>query len=462
MGKEEIPVEVYCQTVLAEALHYTKSEAWTPNGIRRVFISPDAIIVEPFLGGFKGISKRNFSRKSFYDCSVSPKYKPMLSLLAGSGEGRVCSHIEEILVFPSSKDGSLSLNVKEADYRNLAVNATMSKDGLMRRYVRLKNVIVMNIDLPTFWAWYANKEGGYVYNNLDKFFGDSSWVQERAMSLDKFHGDDWYQHTSFRPQFYPVGDAEDGNLRKTLNSLKDTLDERRNKAKISKVKNEHLEGLKVSCAKNVKIVLPFAFCWATLSLLVTADKENTPQKRSVGVDIGKFTEFTGLREKVIMANKNFEAKVGCSLSSLIYSLGADDLPTIGSWYRLISGSTLEKGSSEADLSENLLSSAKDALLVQAKTLWLLLCQLFNTTYSTEDIHTYEVLTSYMVSGGGNLHEECKGVALKLGVDTGSESAENSAAITMTNMLIHYYFSEDFIKSAKLDKEYLKSYGRINK
>lgn len=464
MAREAIPTETYCQSVLDEALHYTKGDSWTPNGVRRVYISPDGVVVEPFLGGLRGISKRHFSAKSFFDCTNSAKYKPMLSMLAGSGDSRVYSHIEEILVFPMSKAGNLVLNPKEADYKNLAINAQMSKEGLMKRYVRLRNVIVMNVDLQTFWTWYTNPQGGINYNKLDKFLGESDWIRTRASSIDSFHGSDWYRHTAFRPQYYPVGDADNGSLRRTLTELKNTLDSRKTTDKIAKVKNEHLSELVNACVKNVKLVLPFAFCWATLSLLVTTDNSSIPQKKSVSVDNTVFSNFTALREKAVVAGRVFESKTGCNLAELISLLDSSDLPTINSWYKLISptvGGASDKP--KLELSESVLSSARDNLIIQAKTLWVLLCELFNTTYDNSSVHPYDVVTDYIVSGGGRLHAVNAPVEAKLGINTGAkECAENSAAVTMTNMLIHYYFSEDFIKFAKLGKEYLKSYGKVNK
>lgn len=312
------PESKYCQNVLTSALMYTDSRNWTPNGVRRVVLSADGVIVIPYL--YKPVRKL-FEPDKYKECCSSKDYQPMLSVLSGDGGARVFSHIEEIVIcaLPSKVSGNF-LNHKEEDFINLAGSSKSSLSSLTKRFVRLRSISVVSDTLDTFWNFYISDEMS-AYRKLDACLADSNRWKIRARNIFEFQSaDEYYKHTAFRPQYY-AADAENGRLRSTLEKLKVYLADKAVNEKVAKSKDRHMELMRRDCLVSVRVATAFLLKLSLLAYVYVTGDGTVPQAYSAKLSD---SVYNGVAQRLGVASEAMDAltnKLGVSYSDICSFIG---------------------------------------------------------------------------------------------------------------------------------------------
>lgn len=165
-------------------------DKWSPNNLRRLIVSPEGVIFQPFLtkGTFfhtpLGVVEFPISEETQADLQGK---KTVTSILY---QKRVFSSVEEIVIIPNSPTVPYSLNPNEV--RGIFNKASSFK--------RLGSVVILkeSVDLKNF-----------LYTNtgamLDRYSLLATSDKAQLGDCKKLQGaKNWYKHTSLRPQFYSL------------------------------------------------------------------------------------------------------------------------------------------------------------------------------------------------------------------------------------------------------------------
>lgn len=186
----------------------TRVDKWSPNNLRRLIISPEGVVFQPFVtrGTFfnnsLGVVQFPISEETAYELHGK---RTILSVLY---RDRIFSSIEEIVIIPKSPN--VPYNLSENELQRLQTK--------IKSFKRLSSVILVKDEIPLKDFIQDNKDA------LQDKFNPLSKAENKGSSLSNSVVmnvvSDWYNHTSLRPQFYSL-DEEGKELQKRFQEVKD-------------------------------------------------------------------------------------------------------------------------------------------------------------------------------------------------------------------------------------------------
>lgn len=196
----------YCGNIEKGVTVY--NEYFSPNNIRRLIISPDAVLAE-FYVSVPGVGASKMVRlpsRMLSEVENLPDYMPIVQVISTS---RICSSIEEIIFLVRSNDGQVTLGAKEYDLSSL-VNSFQRKskdlpETIRQRYVRLRDLVVISCSFDQFRS---------IQRGRDDLIGELACIRGCA-DVYMIHSEaDWYARwgTSGAAKAYPLMDGVGGHL----------------------------------------------------------------------------------------------------------------------------------------------------------------------------------------------------------------------------------------------------------
>lgn len=238
---DTIPSYKYCFSEAEKAIRYTDNQLhWTPNNLRRLFISPDGVIAQ-FHVGVKP-RKRVFAADKYASCVSDMKYVTMTNALGGRAGTSICSHVEEVVYCLKGTNGGV-LRQEEADWRSIiSMNkASNSPDALKKsigeRFRRLRAFVIFDGTLQELMQVVGQHLGSPVYQIAD----DTNVSTNSRVSVIDIHKHDWYMGHYFRPNIYP-SDAENGSLYNRLKFVEEKMASKSVEEKKQSSKDANLKG----------------------------------------------------------------------------------------------------------------------------------------------------------------------------------------------------------------------------
>lgn len=241
--KSNEPIGRYCVSVAESAIHYTKTDDWTPNNIKRLIISPDGVLVQ--LHTSKALIRRSFDIQKYNQCICDSRYKTMVSVLGGTGNN-VCSHIEEIIYCLRGISGGV-LHSSEANLRAIVSSSKVGttenqlKRVIGERFKRLYAVVYFDGTANDLSRGYGAKLNDIEYHLGDEYTGGTVYI----------HKADWYRGYFFRPSYYK-SDIENGLLYNHLHKIERDINTRLSRDKSDEIKSKILKDLKPKAEKEYK------------------------------------------------------------------------------------------------------------------------------------------------------------------------------------------------------------------
>lgn len=229
-----LPLIDYCGDIRGN--HEGYSQKYSPNNIRRLYISPDGSLVMYHVNVGKGRRKAiSYNAEVVYECSSMPDYKPILHVLSAD---RVCASIEDVVICTRSNNGAI-LDMREMDFTGLVKSykggGTDIKQQIMNRYKRLNSFIVFDGTLTTFL------NNTRDVDTSDKVLTDSQFVSS-CCKAELFHNTDWYKNYGFSAKFYAL-DRQGSPLNNHFVKVAETMTKRSEEAGLEAFKKEKVKGL---------------------------------------------------------------------------------------------------------------------------------------------------------------------------------------------------------------------------
>ena len=253
MSNDNVKAGEYCYNLVmskfTEGVHLDNSsnnfvEGWSPNNLRRIFISPDGVILQYFTTSGAKIN-RLVQPVLFKDdrrcmeCFYDEKYKPIVSMLVGK---RICSSLEEIIYLTASAHGR-QLPERELRLQELVERSKVQSNeeellkNISDRFVRLRALIFLNItmqELTSLQQFSSNiKNGAFM-------FADDEYFRGTAVKIYDLHKNDWWKHTRLRPQYYGL-DAEGTSLTSYFERVREIKSSEEKENKLSNIKEKAAE-----------------------------------------------------------------------------------------------------------------------------------------------------------------------------------------------------------------------------
>lgn len=171
-----LPLVDYCGDIKGKRQTY--SQYYSPNNIRRLYLSPDGAMVMYHVNAGKGLRKTvSFNGGMVQQCEMCADYVPMLYVLSAD---RVCASIEEVVICQRGDNGAV-LDQREMDFMGLVKSYKGSgsdlKDTIMNRYKRLHSFMVYSGSIKEFLASTGS------YDSALRVLTDSEFVQ-RGCSVE--------------------------------------------------------------------------------------------------------------------------------------------------------------------------------------------------------------------------------------------------------------------------------------
>lgn len=200
----------YCNNV-SKNTNY--NEYFSPNNIRRLIISPDAVMSRFYIPVPNVHSKQkiiHLPSNLLPQLESQEDYVPLVQIISTD---RVCSSIEEIVFVTFSNDGTVRLGAKEYALESLIHNYNNRsgdlRETIKKRYVRLHDIIVFR---GTFNQYKS------IEDSNDKRRLISTWDVIKANSdIEMIHDEPgWYKKwgSPAAATTYPTMDGVDGHLYK--------------------------------------------------------------------------------------------------------------------------------------------------------------------------------------------------------------------------------------------------------
>lgn len=225
----------YCGDIKANRQQY--SQKYSPNNIRRLYLSPDGAMVMYHINAGVGLTKTvSFNNMMFEQCKMQANYIPMLYVLSAD---RVCASIEEVIICQKGVNGGLIDN-REMSFEGLIKSYKGSgsdlKDAIMNRYKRLHSFIVYNGTLQELIN--NTKELASSLHVLT----ESDFIKSRCQ-VAYFHTDDWYKGYGFSAKFY-ILDRQGSPLNAHFLSVIQRIESSKKTNDYNKFKEERIKGIK--------------------------------------------------------------------------------------------------------------------------------------------------------------------------------------------------------------------------
>lgn len=229
-----LPLIDYCGDVRGN--HDGYSQKYSPNNIRRLYISPDGSLVLYHVNVGKGKRKAiSYNSDVVMECSSLPDYVPILYVLSAD---RVCASVEDVVICTGSNNGA-TLDMREMNFTGLVKSykggGTDIKQQIMNRYKRLNSFIIYNGTLGDF----LNRTKDV--DSADKVLTDSPFVNS-SCEVELFHNKDWFSNYGFSAKFYAL-DRQGSQLNNHFVKVSEVMSNRAENAEFEKFKKEKVKGL---------------------------------------------------------------------------------------------------------------------------------------------------------------------------------------------------------------------------
>lgn len=237
-------VGAYCYDIALSKVQFSRDTTkFSPNNVRRLFISGDGVIVQFFVNTGSGYTNTGlFNPTKAFNCFCAKDFKPIIQCLTDL----VCSNIEEI-VFCTKSQNDVSLNQSELNLTAIlkgytgAMSTDLSK-SLLGRFVRLRSVTFFDGTLSQV----TSVEKTESFNGYDKMFADC--LQNASLCrMQLLDNKDWYKSKRLRPQHYLLDGK--GRLLGYFERVQNLIEERLKSNKISEINSERL-GKKAETIKS--------------------------------------------------------------------------------------------------------------------------------------------------------------------------------------------------------------------
>ena len=269
----------YCGNIEKGVTAY--NEYFSPNNIRRLIISPDAVLAE-FYVSVPGIGASKLVRlpsRMLSEVENLPDYMPIVQVISTS---RICSSIEEIIFLVRSNDGQVTLGAKEYDLSSL-VNSFQRKskdlpETIRQRYVRLRDLVVISCSFDQFRS---------IQRGRDDLIGELACIRGCA-DVYMIHSEaDWYARwgTSGAAKAYPRMDGVGGHL---YNYFARSIEKRRKAEKVKSIedyKNQRYREAKEEFEK----VYEKLYCIAKMSAKLRELAQTYGFTEGISIDIPKIS-----------------------------------------------------------------------------------------------------------------------------------------------------------------------------
>lgn len=259
------PLIDYCGDIRAadkNGMFGTYSPAFSPNNIRRLIISPDAVLCHYHmtLGRLKSLADVvHLSPQVLARCEDMPDYKPIVGVLATS---RICASVEEVIFLTCANDGSMYLANNELDFDSLVKSFKRQgslEDTVKGRYKRLHDFTVVNISYNEFMSR-LRQEG-----NAFTFICDLAFMRSAGANVKIVHDEeDWYKSWGSSAQVYKpdgVGEALHSHFTKIAQKYEDG----KKSDELQKFKDERVKGLESDFEKTYGLYKKASKCYIQIS-----------------------------------------------------------------------------------------------------------------------------------------------------------------------------------------------------
>lgn len=232
-----LPLIDYCGDIRGN--HEGYSQKYSPNNIRRLYISPDGAMVMYHVNVGKGKRKAiSFNSEVVQECSSMPDYKPIIHVLSSD---RVCASVEDVVICTGSNNGAV-LDMREMDFSGLIKSykggGSDIKQQIMNRYKRLNSFIIYTGTITSFLNNTRDAD------SADRVLTDSKFVSS-SCQIELFHNKDWYKNYGFSAKFYAL-DRQGSPLNKHFIKVAEVITKREEESGYEAFKKERVKGLQAN------------------------------------------------------------------------------------------------------------------------------------------------------------------------------------------------------------------------
>lgn len=232
-----LPLIDYCGDIRGN--HEGYSQKYSPNNIRRLYISPDGAMVMYHVNVGKGKRKAiSFNSEVVQECSSMPDYKPIIHVLSSD---RVCASVEDVVICTGSNNGAV-LDMREMDFSGLIKSykggGSDIKQQIMNRYKRLNSFIIYTGTITSFL------NNTRDVDSADRVLTDSKFVSS-SCQIELFHNKDWYKNYGFSAKFY-VLDRQGSPLNNHFIKVAEVITKREEESGYEAFKKERVKGLQAN------------------------------------------------------------------------------------------------------------------------------------------------------------------------------------------------------------------------
>lgn len=232
-----LPLIDYCGDIRGN--HEGYSQKYSPNNIRRLYISPDGAMVMYHVNVGKGKRKAiSFNSEVVRECSSMPDYKPIIHVLSSD---RVCASVEDVVICTGSNNGAV-LDMREMDFSGLIKSykggGSDIKQQIMNRYKRLNSFIIYTGTITSFL------NNTRDVDSADRVLTDSKFVNS-SCQIELFHNKDWYKNYGFSAKFYAL-DRQGSPLNNHFIKVAEVITKREEESGYEAFKKERVKGLQAN------------------------------------------------------------------------------------------------------------------------------------------------------------------------------------------------------------------------
>ena len=227
-------IGTYCYDIALSKVQFSSDTSqFSPNNVRRLFMSGDGVFVQLFVNTGTGIYKKGiFNPAKAFDCFCDKNFKPIIQCLIDL----VCSNLEEIVFCMQSQSG---VNLSQAELNLTAIlkgyTGSISPDlakTLLGRFVRLRSITMFNGSLNEVMELAGTSD----FRDYSKLFSDC--VSDKTRLKEQSLGNaEWYNNSRLRPQHYML-DVQGGKLSKYFSTVKERLESALKSDKITEMNKQ--------------------------------------------------------------------------------------------------------------------------------------------------------------------------------------------------------------------------------
>ena len=313
-------IGAYCYDLALSKVQFSSDTSkFSPNNVRRIFISGDGVLVQSFIDTGSGKFKQcTFNPTKAFNCFCDKGYKPIVQCLVDL----VCSNLEEIVFCTKSSSGT-NLNQAELNLSALlkGYSGSLSPDlskSLLGRFPRFREIVMFNGLLSDVLSLTKDSNFGKSVKTF------SDYISEKGLLyVQQLNNESWFAHHRLRPQHYLL-DVQGGSLSKYFDSVKSAVEKSEKESKISEMNTkrfaEHQKNIDVrnQLATNMLVCLKR---YANSSRKVDIDASKLLEGLSVPEELGTFCLSTEVldvfkRARVDTSVKETAQKYELVISSL--------------------------------------------------------------------------------------------------------------------------------------------------